>query len=221
MNMKVNVKSASLGLAIAGLMAAAATADAATAIPNKPFNKQNSSQTLEVTPDAFYNLTMGYKGWTHFSAWLSMKLKKDNLYTVTATADAMAQGLHPGIACWYRPQGNGLVSVDYAQAHYYNQFTSIIAPNQKNEENQKPLGTMKMYFVANGYDGDGMEYPLSYEYQQGNVVSVLDGTEGKVEVSFVAQNTGVYQCVVGGINPDPGKLDLKAPYPVTVSVGGL
>jgi hypothetical protein len=52
-------------------------------------------------------------------------------------------------------------------------------------------------------------------------VGVLDGTEGRVELSFVAQNTGVYQCVVGGINPDPGVLDLKTMYPVNVSVGGL
>jgi hypothetical protein len=222
MKMNFTLKSASLGLAMAGLMAAT-VADAATSIKanNFPFDKLNSSQTLEARPDSFYNLTMGYKGWTHHSSWFYMKLKKGSLYTVTATADQTAQGLHPGVACWYRPQGNGLVSVDYAQDHFYNQFNSIIAPNQVDEADQKKLGTIKMYFAINGYDGDGMEYPLSYEYQQGNVVSVLDGTEGKVEVSFVAQNTGVYQCVVGGINPDPGTVDMKTSYPVNVSVGGL
>jgi hypothetical protein len=222
MQMNLTMKSTRLVLAMAGLMAVT-VADAATSIKanNFPFTKDSASQTLEVRPDAFYNLTMGYKGWSHHSSWLYMTLKKGNLYTVTATADQTAQGLHPGVACWFRPKGAGLVSVDYVQDHFYNQFTSIIATNQVDEADQKKLGTIKMHFVSNGFDGDGMEYPLSYEYQQGNVVGVLDGTEGRVELSFVAQNTGVYQCVVGGINPDPGVLDLKTMYPVNVSVGGL
>jgi len=217
-----STKSAALGIVVAGLMSATA-ADAATLIKgdNFVFDKTNSTQTLSVRPDSFYNLTMGYKGWTHHSAWMSMKLKKGNLYTITATADAAAAVLHPGVACWYRPQGAGLVSVDYAYAHFYNQFTSIIAPNQVDEADQKKLGTMKMYFELNGYDGDGMEYPLGYQYQQGNVVSVLDGAEGKVEISFVAKSSGMHQCVVGGINPDPGTVSLSTKYPVTVSVGGL
>lgn len=210
-----------LGLAVAGLLASA-TADAATAIKNKIFDGNNASQTLQVKSESFYNLTMGYQGWTHHSSWLWMKLKKGKQYTVTATADAAAYGLHPGIACWYRPQGKGLVSVDYAYDHMYSQFNSIIATNQVDKDgDQKKLGTIKMYFVANGYDGDGMEYPLSYQYQQGNVVGVLDGAEGKVELSFVAENTGVYQCVVGGINPDSGTLDSKKDYDVNVSVIGF
>ena len=215
-------KSAVLGFATAGLLASAMV-DAATSIKanNFLFDKMNPALTLEARPDSFYNLTMGYKGWTHHSSWMWMKLKKGNLYTITATADATASGFHPGVACWYRPQGKGLVSVDYAYAHFYNQFNSIIAPNQVDEADQKKLGTMKMYFEANGYDGDGMEYPLGYQYQQGNVVGVLDGVEGKVELSFVAKNTGVYQCAVGGINPDAGMLDLSTLYPINVSVTGL
>ena len=214
-------KSAALGLALSGVMFVGA-ADAATSIKanNLPFTAFNPTQTLSVRPDSFYNLTMGYKGWTHHSAWLYMKLKKGSLYTVTATADKTADGLHPGVACWYRPQGQGLVSVDYAYDHFYNQFTSIIAKNQVDEADQKKLGTMKMYFELNGYDRDGMVSPLPEEYQQGPVVGILDGTIGKVELSFVAKNSGVYQCVVGGINPDPN-LSLSTTYPVSVSVGGL
>lgn len=211
-----------LGLATTGLLASTMV-NAATSIKsnNFPFTKMEPSQTLEARPDSFYNLTMGYKGWTHHSSWMWMKLKKGNLYTITATADPTAYGFHPGVACWYRPQGKGLVSVDYAYAHFYNQFTSIIAANQVDEADQRKLGTMKMYFEVNGYDGDGMEYPLGYQYQQGNVVGVLDGTEGKVEISFVAKNTGVYQCAIGGINPDAGTVDISTPYSVNVSVGGL
>jgi len=216
-----NLNSVAMGVAVAGLLSASVV-DAATSISgnNFPFSKMNPSQTLEARPDSFYNLTMGYKGWTHHSSWIWMNLKKGNLYTVTATADPTAQGFHPGVACWYRPQGKGLVSVDYAYAHFYNQFTSIIAANQVDEADQKKLGTMKMYYEVNGYDGDGMEYPLGSQYQQGNVVGILDGAVGKVEVSFVAKNTGVYQCAVGGINPS-SDLDTSILYPVNVSVGGL
>ena len=215
------MKSSVLGLVAAGMIGAGA-ADAATSIKenNLPFTAFNPTQTLTVRPDSFYNLTMGYKGWTHHSEWLYMKLKKGNLYTVTATADKTADGLHPGVACWYRPQGQGLVSVDYAYDHFYNQFTSIIAKNQVDEQDQKKLGTIKMYFEINGYDRDGMAPVLGEEYQQGPVVPILDGTPGKVELSFVAKNSGVYQCVVGGINPD-GSLVLSTTYPVSVSVGGL
>ena len=215
------MKSSILGLVAAGMIGAGA-ADAATSIKdnNLPFTAFNPTQTLSVRPDSFYNLTMGYKGWTHHSEWLYMKLKKGNLYTITAIADPTADGLHPGVACWYRPQGAGLVSVDYAYDHFYNQFTSIIAKNQVDELNQKKLGTIKMYFEINGYDRDGMAPVLTEEYQQGPVVPILDGTPGRLELSFVAKNSGVYQCVTGGINPDGG-LDLSTKYPVSVSVGGL
>lgn len=219
--MTLKFKTSLLGFAAAfGIVAGGANAATSIASNNHQFTADNSEQTVSVRPDSFYNLTMGYKGWTHHSEWIWMKLKKGQLYTVTATADAASAGLHPGVACWYRPQGSGLVSVDYAYAHFYNQFTSIIAKNQVDETNQKKLGTMKMYFEVNGYDRDGMAPVLTEEYQQGNVVPVLDGEIGKVELSFVAKNTGVYQCVVGGINPD-SDLDVSALYPVDVSVGGL
>jgi len=215
------MKSAALGLAVAGLMTATA-ADAATSIKgdNFPFTKDNATQTLNVRGDSFYNLTMGYKGWTHHSAWMYMNLQKGKLYTITATADKLAYGLHPGVACWYRPQGSGLVSNQYAYDHFYNQFTSIIAKNVVDEADQKKLGTMKMIFELNGYDRDGMESPLPEQYQQGPVIGILDGTEGKVELSFIAKSSGNYQCVVGGINPDPS-LSPTTKYPVSVSVGGL
>lgn len=215
------MKSSVLGLVAAGMIGAGA-ADAATSIKgdNLPFTALNATQTLTVRPDSFYNLTMGYKGWTHHSAWMYMNLKKGSLYTITATADKTAEGLHPGIACWYRPKGQGLVSVDYAYDHFYNQFTSIIAKNQVDEADQKKLGTIKMYFEINGYDRDGMAPVLGEEYQQGPVVPILDGTPGKVELSFVAKNSGQYQCVVGGINPE-STLNLSTKYPVSVSVGGL
>lgn len=214
-------KSVALGLALSGVMFVGA-ADAATSIKgdNFPFNKDNATQTLNVRGDSFYNLTMGYKGWTHHSAWMYMNLQKGKLYTITATADKLAYGLHPGVACWHRPQGQGLVSNQYAYDHFYNQFTSIMAKNVVDEADQKKLGTMKMYFELNGYDRDGMENPLPEEYQQGPVVGILDGTIGKVELSFIPKNSGNYQCVVGGINPDPS-LSTSTKYPVSVSVGGF
>jgi hypothetical protein len=219
------IKPAVFGLAVAGFLSAT-VADAATSIKGDilSFTSQQPTQTLTARPDSFYNLTMGYKGWTHHSAWMYMNLKKGNPYTITVTSQinevSEIQSFHPAIACWYRPKGQGLTPINYAYDHFYNQFQSIIAKNVTDEATGQKLGTLKMFFVANGYDGDGMDYPLPKEYQQDPVVGILDGVSGKVELSFVPKDTGQYQCVVGGINPNTG-LPLNVKYPLEISVIGL
>jgi hypothetical protein len=227
MKMRSKLTPTILGLAVAGLMSAG-VADAATTIGGDvvTFTKNDPHALLNARPDSFYNLTMGYKGWTHHSAWGNVKLIKGSLYTITVelanpTVDI---GFHPAVAVWYRPQGSGLVPNTYAFDHFYNQWANIIAKNVTDEADNKKLGTFKQYFVVNGADRDGWDATDPDIFDQGNVVRILDGAPGKVQVQFVAKDSGWYQFVVGGMNPNP-PLDTKPAkdlkYAVNVTVGGL
>ena len=216
-----------LSLAVAGLVSSGA-ADAATKIMGdvQTFTAQNPSQLLNARPDAFYNLTMGFQGWTHHSGWGNVRLRKGVLYriTVETTNPQLQLGFHPGIAVWFRPQGSGLVPNTYAFDHFYNQWDNIIATNVTDEADGKRLGTLRQFFVVNGVDRDGWEEVDESVYDQGNVVRILDGVQGKVQVQFVAKDSGWYQFVVGGINPNaplntaPG---LTVKYPLRITVQGL
>jgi hypothetical protein len=236
MKMKLKMIPAMLGLAAAGLMSSG-VADAATKINGDvlTFSKDAPKQLLNARPDSFYNLTMGYQGWTHHSAWGNMKLKKGKLYTITLEManPGVDIGFHPAVAVWYRPQGSGLVPNTYAFDHFYNQWANIIAPNQVDEADQKKLGTLKQYFVVNGVDRDGWGDTDEDIYDQTNIQRILDGNgrkgtgevgAGRVQVQFVAKDSGWYQFVVGGMNPDaplnvqPG-LGLK--YAIKVTVEGF
>jgi hypothetical protein len=61
-----------------------------------------------------------------------------------------------------------------------------------------------MEFVANAFDRDGMPASLPAEFDQSMLNRALDGTPGKVSLTFTPKVSGVYQFVVGGINPDQG-----------------
>jgi len=227
MKMRSKLTPAILGLAVAGLLSAGG-ANAATAIKGdvQTFTATNPSQILNARPDAFYNLTMGYKGWTHHSGWGNVRLKQGVLYriTVETTNPQLQLGFHPGIAVWFRPQGSGLVPNTYAFDHFYNQWDNIIARNVTDEEDGKRLGTLRQLFLVNGVDRDGWEDTDQDVYDQGNVVRIMDGVKGRVQVQFVARNSGWHQFVVGGINPNaplntqPG---LGVKYAVRVTVEGL
>ena len=229
MKMKSKLTPAILGLAMAGLMSAG-VANAATTIKGDvvTFTKNDPHALLNARPDSFYNLTMGYKGWTHHSGWGNVKLKKGSLYTITVEManPGVDIGFHPGVAVWYRPQGSGLVPNTYAYDHFYAQWANIIEKNITDEVDGKKLGTFKQYFVVNGVDRDEWVTEASDQdiYDQGNVVRILDGVSGRVQVQFVAKDSGWYQFVVGGIHPNP-PLDVKPgkdlKYAVNVTVGGL
>lgn len=186
---------------------------------NLLFDQAHASQTLNARGDSWYNLTMGYKGWTHHSAWMYMTLKKGRMYKITATTDV--GGLHPALSCWRRPQGKNLVDTSYAYNHFYNQWQDIIDFNAVDETSKAPLGKMKMFFAVNGYDRDGLPAQLTEEYQQSNVMGILDGEPGKLEISFVATRNSVYQCAVGGFHPEPPVDGSTDKYPIQVSVSGL
>lgn len=223
--MKFNVNKLCLALVLAGIGALSAPPVCATEVTaikgnNFLFSKDNPSQTLNARGDSFYNLTMGYKGWTHHSTWMYMALRKGRVYKITATTDV--EGFHPAISCWRRPQGEGLVGTDYAYNHFYNQWQDIVDLNAVDEISKAPLGKMKMYFVANGYDRDELPAQLEAEYQQGNIAGILDGQAGSLELSFVAKSNSVYQCVVGGFHPQfPQGIAADVKHPIQVSVTGL
>jgi len=218
MKMKLKMLPALVGLLAVG------GADAATKINGDvlTFSKDAPQQILNARPDAFYNLTMGFQGWTHHSGWGNVKLKKGNLYTITVkqTNQNLELGFHPAVAVWYRPQGSGVVPNTYAYDHFYNQWANIIAKNVVDEANQAKLGTLKQYFVVNGVDRDGWDATDEDQYNQTNVQRILDGVQGKVVVQFVAKDSGWYQFVVGGINPDAG-VNMTAKYPQEVTVEGF
>ncbi len=231
MKMNVNKLGAVLSLAaVSAVSSLNAAAAEVTAIggDNFEFSAANPAQTLMVRGDSFYNLTMGYKGWTHHSAWMHMRLRHGQQYRITATATVEFNGqkvLHPAIACWHRPQREGLVGTNYAYSHFYNQWEDIVDPNAVDEVTKQPLGQMRMYFIKNAYDRDGLTgAQMTDQYQQGNLAGILDGQEGKVEISLVPQVSGVYQCVVGGFNPEPpinSGAAAAVKYPVEVSVTGF
>lgn len=209
-------------LSLAGALAAA-DVQAATEIASgvTEFTPgTGATQVLNVRPDAFYNLTMGFKGWTHHSGWGYMKLKKGQ--TATITAETQVAGMHPGIAVWYAPQGKKYAPIKYAADHFYNQWSSIDDKNAKDDTSEAPLGMLKLDFITNGFDRDGMGDMLPGEFDQSFVYRIMDGVEGKVVVTFTALATGYYKFAVGGINPggdvavEPG---LKTKQPVTVTVG--
>lgn len=196
-----------------------ASVHAATSIETNivQFSKSSPTYTLSAKAESWYNPDMGYNGWTHHSTWGFMKLKKGKPVTVTVTG---VDGFHPAVTCWYRTTKRGFASPIYVDDHFYNEFSDIINYNaQLNDDPANPvkLGKIKMQYVANAFDRDGMADPLPAEFDQSMLNRSLDGVPGKVSLNFTPEVSGTYQCVVGGINPDPG-LSLTDRHQVEVSV---
>lgn len=222
-------------IALATLTASAST-QAATSISTRlhEFTPVASSWSATIAkPNAWYNLSMGYKGWTHDSVWGYFKVspkqvgKKFNI-SVNAT---QIPGVHPGVSVWFTPQGAGLAGVKYAYAHFYNQWDDIVESNVKvgageSEDAGKLLGTFKQYFITNGYDRDEMIFDLNDpdainyygKYDQSLVNRVLDGEAGVVAVGFIPLKAGTYKFAVGGINPDAGVSCPSTGCPVAIDV---
>ena len=208
---------------VGSLVSFAATAATSIKTSLKEYSPTSSFQEVSIKADSWYNLTMGYQGWTHHSSWGFMNLKKDKPVSITVDATAV-KGFHPAISVWYRPQKRGMAPSIYANAHFYNQFKDIIEPNatfDDDKANPKAIGKLEMYLIANAYDRDGMGDTLKEAFDQSAINKVLDGVSGKVVLTFTPKVTGMYQFVVGGINPaadiDTTQAD-SGRYPVQVSV---
>lgn len=105
--------------------------------------------------------------------------------------------------------------------HFYSQFKDIYESDAKDTDTPdgKKLGKFQMNFVANGFDRDGMADVLPVSYDQSMLNRLQDGVVGKVSVTFLPKESGVYQFVVGAINPGPGlSTSMMTNYPVITTV---
>ncbi|MEC4748229.1 copper(I)-binding protein CorA [Methylomicrobium sp. Wu6] len=216
------LKNLALILAAAGIVSSfSARAATSIATKNTEFTPDNATQTLQAKAQSWYNPTMGYTGWTHHSSWGYMKLKKGKPVTLTAEVnDAEIAGFHPALTVWSRPQKRGLASVDQMNSHSYNQYGDIYEANAINTDDQAnpvKVGNIQMEFIANAFDRDGMGDMLPEKFDHSMLNRVVDGDAGKVSLTFTPKVSGVYQFVVGGINPDEG-LSTTAFHPVAVTV---
>jgi hypothetical protein len=176
---------------------------AATAISGTFFDKDNTSADMDVRAYSWYNLSMGYLGWTHHSNWGFVKLKKDKPVTIALTTEV--SGLHPAITVWYRAGAKNPKMLPYMNGHAYKQFGDIYEPNAEAtdaENNPVKVGNLVMKFITNGFDRDGMPDTLPVEYDQSQLYRVMDGVPGKLTITFTPSENGWYQFVVGAINPD-------------------
>ena len=219
MNIKNNLLLLTLTLVSA---LSAMSAQAATSIKSvsQVFSQAIPTLPMTVNADSWYNLTMGYLGWTHQSNWGFVKLQKGKPVTITVTTEI--SGLHPALSVWYRVDKKTTgEAAQYMNEHRYSQFKDIYESDAKDTDTPdgKKLGKFQMNFVANGFDRDGMADVLPASYDQSPIIRLLDGDEGKVSVTFLPKESGVYQFVVGAINPGPGlSTDMMMQYPVTTTV---
>jgi hypothetical protein len=212
--MKYNNKFKSLALiSIASGLFFAGPLQAATAISGTFFDKNNTSADMAVRAYSWYNLSMGYLGWTHHSNWGFVKLKKGKPVTIALTTEV--SGLHPAITVWHRAGATKLKMLPYMNGHAYKQFGDIYEPNAEatdEENNPVKVGNIIMRFITNGFDRDGMTDSdintpiipdtLPAEYDQSQLYRVMDGIPGTLAITFTPPENGWYQFVVGAINPD-------------------
>jgi hypothetical protein len=175
---------------------------------------------MSVNADSWYNLDMGFLGWTHTSRWGFVKLQKGKPVTIQVTTTT--PGLHPALSVWHRVDKKTTgEAAQYMNDHFYSQFKDIYESNATDTEVPnvtKKLGKFQMNFVVSGFDRDGMEDVLPASYDQSPIIRLQDGVEGEVSVTFLPKESGVYQFVVGAINPGPGLSTDMMQYPVTTTV---
>ena len=220
MNIKTNVLLLTLTLVSA---LSVMSAQAATSIKSvsQVFSEDNPTLPMDVNADSWYNLDMGFLGWTHTSRWGFVKLQKGKPVTIKVTTEI--SGLHPALSVWYRVDKKTTgEAAQYMNDHFYSQFKDIYESNATDTEVPnvtKKLGKFQMNFVANGFDRDGMGDVLPASYDQSPLIRLQDGVVGKVSVTFLPKESGVYQFVVGAINPGPGlSTSMMTNYPVTTTV---
>ena len=219
MNIKNNLLLLTLTLVSA---LSAMSVQAATSIKSvsQVFSEAIPTLPMDVNADSWYNLDMGFLGWTHTSRWGFVKLQKGKPVTIKVTTEI--SGLHPALSVWYRVDKKTTgEAAQYMNAHMYSQFKDIYESDAKDTDTPdgKKLGKFQMNFVANGFDRDGMEDVLPASYDQSPIIRLQDGVEGEVSVTFLPKESGVYQFVVGAINPGPGlSTDMMMQYPVTTTV---
>lgn len=206
-------------------------ANAATSIVKEAVHFNVDSGSAEITLSnidakaSWVSESMGFLGWTHFSKWGFMDLKKGQKVTITLDGTATA-GIHPATTVWYRntkkkANDNALY---YMDAHSYNQSASVSVRGATDETTKAPVDDIIREFVANTVDADslgdkfvvdGVSYgpymPLGYNTPGFNNASkTYDKVPGKVALTFTASKTGVYQFAVGALKPDANFVPVSA-----------
>ena len=199
----------------AGTQAATSISPYVTVFDVKTFN--TAKQTLAgVNGSSWVSETMGYLGWTHFSKWGFVDLKKGQNVTIELDGTAV-KGLHPAVSVWFRTslkKAND-ASLYYMDDHFYNQFQSVSILGAVDDTTKLNVGDINRTFIANAVDRDGLgDYItvgtttygpyLPANYDQSGFNKVIDGVPGKVALTFTVPTTGVYQFVVGALKPDAG-----------------
>lgn len=222
------MKKVTIGLASLVMLALGGVATAATQpVPAiSDFGKGNTV-SLGIASQGWADPAFSNKGWTHKSAWGQLRANKGQKVTITIDGTA-TNGVHPGLTVWYRPatskgnKGNGLT---YVPDHFYNQTTSWQVDNAIDDTTGAMVGTINMLYVTNAYDADNLApgYSAQSTLKNGDLAGLQDGVPGKVTVSFVAQKTGVYQFVTGGLSPYPVSVppidnSVKKLIPATITV---
>ena len=99
----MNIKNKLLLLTLTLVSALSAmSVQAATSIKSvsQVFSEAIPTLPMDVNADSWYNLDMGFLGWTHTSRWGFVKLQKGKPVTIKVTTEI--SGLHPALSVWYR-----------------------------------------------------------------------------------------------------------------------
>lgn len=206
------IAGATLLMLTAGTQAATSISANTTVFDVKTFGKD--TKTLSVASASWVSESMGYLGWTHFSKWGFVDLKKGQSITIELDGTAV-NGLHPAVSVWYRTSlkkanDSSLYNMD---AHYYNQFGSVSITSATDDTTKQNVGDISRTFIANAVDRDGLGDKITVgtttygpylpaNYDQSGFNKVIDGVPGKVTLTFTVPTTGVYQFVVGALKPD-------------------
>lgn len=149
-------------LLAASFQANAATSISASSYVLNPSSGSDSATFVNINGASWVSEKMGYMGWTHFSKWGFMDIKKGKTVTIVLDASESGSnvaGFHPGVTVWYRKTNLKAadLSLQYMNDHSYGQSDSIKVLNAKDESTPpKLVGDIVMEYVTSGYDIDGL-----------------------------------------------------------------
>ena len=157
------------------------------------FSSTNTESVLSVHSKGWSDPAFGKAGWTHRSKWGNFTAVKGRVVTIKLVA--ADPGVHPGVTVWYRGADDTAPDT-YVPDHFYVQNADWIKFGATDEGTGAKLGNIIMQHVVNGYDLDGNTQKVA------KFKGKIDGVPGQLELKFKAPETGSYQFVVGGFNPD-------------------
>jgi len=206
--MKINKLASFTLLATAGFLAASACFAATQPSEITKFTLRKTTDVFTVKSKAWSDPAFGDMGWTHSSDWGSFLARKGQTVTIKLVSESV--GIHPGATVWFR--GADDTSIDsYVVDHFYPQYANFAKFGATDETTGESLGNIVMRHKAHGYDLDGNSRSVR------RLNGIKDDVPGQLVLTFTAPNSGHYQFVVGGFNPDVG-VDTTQKYNINVKV---